>query len=249
MKVVQLKTVVISQPMYAPWPGFFELISLADVFVVYDDVQMPLGRSFTSRVQIKTPAGHEWMTVPIRRQSGQLICEVEINEETAWRRRHEQQLAVSLKRAPHARIATRMMSDWMREPYRKLCDLDRRTVTDLMFQLGIKKEVVLSSDLGISGKGTDRLVELVLAVGGDRYVTAHGAANYMDHNAFERRNIKVDYVRYSMMNWAQDHGAFTPYVSTLDLIGYHGKEARNFLRPSTIPWRQFVGERQASILS
>ncbi|NBX37756.1 MAG: hypothetical protein EBR10_11170, partial [Planctomycetes bacterium] len=48
--------IVISQSMYFPWVGFLEQMSLADIFVVYDDVQFSKG-SFTSRVQAKTAAG------------------------------------------------------------------------------------------------------------------------------------------------------------------------------------------------
>ena len=51
-----MTTVVISQPMYFPWPGFFELIAAADVYVHLDDVQFSKG-GFTNRIQLKTVQG------------------------------------------------------------------------------------------------------------------------------------------------------------------------------------------------
>ena len=48
--------IVISQPMYFPWMGFFQQIAIADVFIFYSDVQFSKG-SFTNRVQIKTSNG------------------------------------------------------------------------------------------------------------------------------------------------------------------------------------------------
>ena len=44
--------VVITQPMLFPWPGFFEQLCLADVYIYLDDVQFSKG-SFTNRVQIE----------------------------------------------------------------------------------------------------------------------------------------------------------------------------------------------------
>ena len=53
-----MKKIVISQPMLFPWIGIFEQIKLSDVYVHYDDAQLPQGRSFINRVQIKTKDVH-----------------------------------------------------------------------------------------------------------------------------------------------------------------------------------------------
>ena len=56
-------------------------MKLADLFVFYDDVQLPKGggkgRGFITRVQIKSAKGWEWLSVPIQRTHGgvQLICD------------------------------------------------------------------------------------------------------------------------------------------------------------------------------
>ena len=72
-----MTTVVISQPMYFPWPGFFELVATADVFVHLDDVQIA-DRGFTNRVQLKGAQGITWLTVPLKdRTHRKLISELE----------------------------------------------------------------------------------------------------------------------------------------------------------------------------
>ena len=57
--------VVITQPMFFPWAGLLEQLRMADIIVYYDDVQFSKG-SFTNRVQIKTPFGKKWLTVPLK---------------------------------------------------------------------------------------------------------------------------------------------------------------------------------------
>lgn len=54
--------VVISQPFYLPWPGLFNQIKMADIFIHYDDAQLPQGRSFCSRVQIRTKDKIGWLS-------------------------------------------------------------------------------------------------------------------------------------------------------------------------------------------
>ena len=100
-----------------------------------------------------------------------------------------------------------------------------------------------SSALKTEGTAWRRLLSIVKAVGGTRYVTAHGAANYLDHEAFERAGIAVEYMDYSKTPYPQLHGEFTPYVSIVDLIANLGTAAHAAIRPKTIPWRDFLSAR------
>src|SRR5262245_28032954 len=100
--------VVISQPMYFPWVGFFEQLKLADVFVFFDDVQFD--RGFINRVQYKTAGGISWLTVPLRKHHRSTpICELEISEETDWRSKHMRSLEFSLSGTKYALDALSLM--------------------------------------------------------------------------------------------------------------------------------------------
>ncbi len=83
-----MNNIAISQPMYFPWIGLFEQILLSDIFVFYDDVQFSKG-SFTNRVQIKTPQGSRWLTVPIKKSKlNTKINEVYIDNKKNWKESH-----------------------------------------------------------------------------------------------------------------------------------------------------------------
>ena len=58
-------TVVVLQPGYLPWLGFFDQLRRADVFVYYDDVQYDK-HGWRNRNRIKTQDGPQWLTVPVR---------------------------------------------------------------------------------------------------------------------------------------------------------------------------------------
>ena len=80
-----MKRVVISQPMLLPWIGIFEQIKASDIFIHYDDVQFPQGRSFSSRVQVKTQQGSRWLTVPVKHDGKQLIRDMKIDATKNWK--------------------------------------------------------------------------------------------------------------------------------------------------------------------
>ena len=60
-------TVSIHQPNYLPWIGYFNKIVRSDTFVIFDDVQFPVGKKgfFGNRNKIKTNNGELWLTVPV----------------------------------------------------------------------------------------------------------------------------------------------------------------------------------------
>src|SRR6516162_5172777 len=80
-------TLVVLQPGYLPWLGYFDLLQKADVFVHYDDVQFDK-HGWRNRNRVKGPKGAIWLTVPVlhRGRAGQPILDVEIDNRQDWRR-------------------------------------------------------------------------------------------------------------------------------------------------------------------
>ncbi len=99
-----LTTVVISQPMYFPWPGFFELVACADVYVHLADAQFSKG-SFTNRVQIKKPGGFTWMTVPLAGKGSFQVIEALQPADPSYYDRHRKLLLQLLRGAPYLDMA------------------------------------------------------------------------------------------------------------------------------------------------
>jgi hypothetical protein len=87
------------------------------------------------------------------------------------------------------------------------------------------------------------VLDVVRALGGTRYITGHGARHYLDHEAFEAAGVAVEYMDYRCTPYPQFHGAFTPYVSILDLVAHCGHEGVSHIHSGTRPWRSFIDER------
>jgi hypothetical protein len=234
--------VVISQPMLFPWVGMFEQIRLADVYVHYTDVQFSKG-SFVNRVQIKTADGFRWLTVPLKNLTlGQNLGDVEINDAKNWRKGHLDFLAQALRAAPHCGEALALVESVYAEKSSRLADIAIRSLEVVLAYFGLAqgRRFLRSPDLGIGGAGSARVLEIVRKLGGTVYVTGHGARNYLEHAAFERAGVRVEYMDYRRTPYPQLHGAFNPHVSVLDLIANTGRAGLEYIHSQTVNWKEFA---------
>ncbi len=236
--------IAISQPMYFPWRGIFEQIKLVDVFVHYDDVALPQGRSFMNRVQLKTPQGFLWMTIPLARPSRQSagLNMVQISKAKDWREAHKKSFQHNYARAPYGGDAGELLSSVLASPHENLAELCIRSIESPAVHMGLNTKFVRSSTLGVEGKSSERVLKIVKHLGGDTYVTGHGAKNYLDCELFERNNIRVEFMDYKKTPYPQLWGEFNPHVSILDLIANTGQEAVSYLDSGTIYWREFLNK-------
>lgn len=236
--------IVISQSMYFPWVGFLEQLRLADKFVRYDDVQFSKG-SFVNRVQIKTVAGSRWLTVPLNNFClGQRIDQVELDGSLDWRGQHRDILRQAYLHAPFRDEMLRLVDRVFAQPAKTIADVSYASTLALLeyFGLATRLSMFNSSALDIKGNGSQRVLNIILALSGDVYITGHGARNYLDHRCFEDSGVSVEYMKYRYLPYPQLHGDFTPYVSSLDLIANLGREGISNIQSTTVYWREFLNE-------
>ncbi len=230
---------VLTQPMYLPWRGLFDQMRLSNVFVYYDDVQLPKGggkkgRGFITRVQVKRLDGESmWLSLPISRSNSgfQLIKDAKFADQ-AWRRKH---LATFKNHYVGTPFFDEVYFDLLTGIYDFRTDFLSQFCINGMSRiagyLGIHRELQLSSDIGIPGdrSASQRVLDHCLYFGVKRYITGHGALNYLDHALFERAGVEVWYMEYSLSPYPQVAGDFNPYVSIIDLLFNVGQEAPRYL--------------------
>jgi len=219
-------TLVVLQPAYLPWIGFFDQLRRADVFVYYDDVQYDT-HGWRNRNRIKTQAGPLWLTVPVRHggQGSPRIIDVEIDGRTAWARKHVASVQQAYARAPFLARYVPALEELLQRRWERLVDLDIACAGLMAGWFGIRTRIERSSALGIGGDRSERLVNICRHFGATRYVSGDAAQSYLDVAAFEHHGIAVEWQQYPHPTYPQLHGAFVPYLSALDLLLNCGDEA------------------------
>ena len=227
---VQTRTLVVLQPGYIPWLGFFDQMRRADVFVYYDDVQFDK-HGWRNRNRIKSPDGPIWLTVPVRHHGlGQpRILETEIDSRTPWARKHLGTLRQHYAKAPHFKRYQPELEELLMRPWTHIVDLDIAIVSLMAGWLAIAPEIHRSSVLGIEGEQSMRLLKLCRHFGATRYLSGSAARDYLDTALFETHGLRVEWQDYRHPVYPQLHGDFVPYLSALDLLLNCGDESRSIL--------------------
>jgi hypothetical protein len=221
--------VAIHQPHYLPWLGYFAKWAAADRFILLDTVQYEKN-GWQNRNRIKTPAGPRWLTVPVHARLGTPIRDVTIDTTQPWRERHLRAIEQAYAKAPHLPRYHDALGSIYRADWDRLAPLAVASALWLADALGVATPVALASELGAAAwspqdDATARLVALCRAVGADRYLAGQDGARYIDARQFAAAGIAVEAQRYEHPVYAQLHGEFVPFLSTVDLLLTQGDEA------------------------
>jgi len=222
--------VAIHQPHYLPWLGYLAKWAEADLFVFLDTVQFEKN-GWQNRNRIKTAAGPQWLTVPVRAQLGMSITDVAIDISQPWARRHLRAIELAYGRAAAwARYGDDIRAFYA-QPWHALAGLAVANARWLARTVGIATPSRLASELTVTATDpTERLVELCRAVGATTYLAGRDGVQYMDLKRFRHAGLEVRAQAYEHPTYSQLHGAFVPFLSGLDLVLTNGPDALTILR-------------------
>lgn len=228
------KTVVIHQPDFAPYLGFFDRFLRSDLYIVLDHVQFVSGtsRSWTHRDKIKTPAGEKWLTLSTRKAPRDTpINRIELSDTTDWASDNLNLLEANYHRSPfYAEIMPQIRALYAKPP-RLLAEFNLRSIEWLMDALDVRIPFVLSSTLDPQGSKNELLVDLLGKVGATHYLSGTGARGYMDESVFAAADIAVVWQSFEHPVYPQQFDGFIPYLSTIDVLFNCGiAGARRLLR-------------------
>lgn len=228
-----MNTVVIHQPDFLSYLGFFHRFLNADMWVVLDTVQYVSGtsRSWQNRDKIKTEQGEKWLTVSVQKApAGTAIKDVLLSE-SEWRKDNLNLIHNSYRKAPYFDEVLPYISDLYTYECTRLMEFNLKSAEVLTELLGIQIKTELASDLKPMGKSNVLLVDILQKVKADKYLSGVGAKTYFDPVPFAAAGIEVTWQDFKHPVYPQLYGKFIPYLSSIDLLFNCGiKKSREILR-------------------
>jgi hypothetical protein len=200
------KKIAIVQSNYIPWKGYFDLMNMADEFVLYDHVQFTK-RDWRNRNMIKTPSGPQWITIPVEVKGKyfQRISETRVSE-PGWYQRHWKTIRQNYARAAYFDEYRTMFEDvFNRATDPLLSQINFLFLSRLCDVLGIKTKLSWSTDYRIvysdsenemEGK-THRLLDICRQAGASEYLSGPAAKGYIDEDLFREAGVTLTYMDYS----------------------------------------------------
>lgn len=214
------KTVVIHQPDFLPYLGFFHRFLHADLWVVFDHVQfLNNSKSWHNRDKIKTPSGEKWLTVAVQKCPQKTpINEVLLSDTQDWRSdnlnliRQNYSKAVYFKEIfPHIEKLYSLKVD-------RMIEFNLASIDMIMEMLDIKIDRVYSSSMSPQGFKNELLLDILKKTNGSRYLTGTGSKNYLDFELFREHKIEVVIQEFKHPVYPQLWGDFVPFLTTVDML-------------------------------
>jgi hypothetical protein len=210
------------QPNYLPYLGFFDKMAKSDVFVIINDSQFSKG-DYHNRNRIRIHEGWKWLTVPV--EMAQIpINEIKIKNEVltskglTWSEDHVRNIRQNYKDTPFYGTYEDSLHAVYQTKYKNLAELNLALIDFLVNAFEIDTEVVFSSDLDCRSLSTQRLVEILRAVGGNIYLSGTGARAYLDLTLFEEAGIEVVFQEFEHPVYRQRYEGFVPNMAAIDAL-------------------------------
>lgn len=216
---------VVMQPTFFPWAGYFNLMSQADCFVFFDDVQLEK-QSWQTRNRILVQGQVTWISVPVfHRKLDQAINQTEVFDQSRWRDKLPRQLLQAYARHQYRVDMASLASKLPEIASTNLAEINITLILECCKKLDVTPKTVLrSSELDIPGKRTDRLINICQELGCDEYLSPLGAADYLAQDRFcERSSIKLTLQDYSPLPYFQKQAqVFVSHLSIIDVVASLG---------------------------
>jgi len=227
-----MKSLLITQSNYIPWKGYFDGINSADEFVIYDDMQYTK-RDWRNRNKIKTAKGAEWLSIPVEVKGKffQKINETKISDKD-WARVHWNSIQVNYAAAPFFKDYKEFFKDlYLGCNEEKLSLINYRFIKAVCDLLEIKTVIRWSGEFELRGDKSEKLLNICLDAGADKYFSGPAAKDYMDSALFESNGIEISWFDYSgYEEYPQLYPPFDHAVSIIDLIFNTGPDAKKYLK-------------------
>lgn len=228
------RTVVIHQPDFLSWLGFFHRLAKADLYVALDHVQFVSGtsRSWTHRDRIKTPWGPRWLSLSVRKAPfGTAIKEMMLAPDRGWRTSNLNLLRESYRSASHFDEIFPRLEALYAVDHARLVDMTLASIDLVCGLLDIRIPRVLSSTMSPSGANNEMLADLLKKCGATTYLSGQGARGYFDPAPYAAAGIAIEWQEFDHPIYPQLYGDFVPMLSAIDMLFNCGvAQSRELLR-------------------
>ncbi|MEC7640649.1 MAG: WbqC family protein [Nitrospinota bacterium] len=232
--------IVILQPSYLPWLGYFDQMARCDQFVFLDDVQFTR-RDWRNRNKIRTVNDWAWLTVPILQKNkfDQTLAQAKIDNSISWRDKHREAIRHNYVKTPFFDLYFPYFESILNKEWRFLVDLCLETTLHLKGILKITTPTLRSSEAGVEGKRADKILKLCKKLGASYYLSGDSAEDYLAPvvEDFLRNGIQLEYHNYEHPCYSQRFPGFLPYLSVIDLLFNHGDQSLGILLTEDDPGR------------
>lgn len=228
--------VAIMQPYFYPYIGYFQLMSVVDVFVIYDDIQY-VKQSWINRNRILVNGESSYISIPLKKNSDYLHVRDRYLAAT-WDKdslKLTQKLAGAYSKAPYFKE--------IYEPLKKAIVNSETNLFKFLFEnllvvkdlLSIDTKLVVSSEIGdfTALQSQDKVVAICEALGAKQYINPIGGVDLYNKNDFSQKGVELSFIKSIPEEYPQFRKPFQPFLSIIDVLMFNSiKKVKELLDTS-----------------
>jgi hypothetical protein len=216
----------IMQPYFFPYIGYWQLMSLVDKYVIYDDVNYIKG-GWINRNQILMNGKPKMISLKMNGASpNKLINEVQVAKDEIYNRKLLRTIEHCYKKAPYYSDVFPLIEEII---YYKDLNLSLylvNLITKVANYLDIKTEFIISSDIDKNKnlRGEDKVIEICRILNASEYYNAIGGMGLYSKKTFEFNGIKLKFLKTAEVEYVQYKENFIPNLSIIDVMMFNPKD-------------------------
>lgn len=210
------------QPYLFPYIGYFMLMKESDIFIFHDDVQYIKG-GWINRNRILSCEKVLTFTFPLKKgHSKDKINEKVFSEQVEKAsRKLINQLEVCYSKAPHFTATMELISNILNTEKENISTFITASLIAISEHIGIDVDFNTSSIMSFdkSLSASDRVIDIVHSVGGDRYVNPFGGKTLYEKEQFASKGLALQFLLPRITPYPQVNAAtFEPNLSIIDVL-------------------------------
>lgn len=216
------------QPYLFPYIGYFQLINIADKFVLYDDVNY-IKKGWINRNNLMVNGKKMLFTVSLAHASqNKLINEIEIADTFE---KLLKTIQINYSKAEYYKQTNELINKIISYKQNNLRDFIKNSLEALTNYIGIESEMLVSSELNKNNalKGQDKILEICKLLNASSYFNLPGGMDLYDKNKFREAGIELYFVKTNHTPYKQFSKEFEPALSIIDVLMHNSIERVNEL--------------------
>ena len=228
----------IMQPYIFPYIGYFQLISAADKFVVYDNIEYTK-KGWINRNRILLNGTDYLFSLPLKKDSDFLHIDKRCLADNfaEHREKLKGQLKTAYAKSPEFTTIFPLIQECLDYNDHNLFWFIHHSLKKICDFLGITTEFVISSSLPINHtlKGEEKVLAICKAMKADMYINAIGGQQLYSRDTFLKENIELKFIKTGAIAYTQFSNEFVPFLSIIDVLMFNSREkVREYLREYTL---------------
>lgn len=216
-------TVGSNQPYLFPYIGYWQLMNLADVYVISDSMQY-IKKGYVNRNNILIDGkSHRFTLEVLGVHTNTLINEVPVGNN---RQKIAKSISNAYTKAPYFKEVYPLIEEILLYDEKNLAQYLGNSIQKIAGYLGIETQFIYLSELQgkTSLKAQARTMDINKRLNADHYVNAIGGQELYNKDDFSKENIKLSFLKSKEIKYKQFKNEFVPYLSIIDIMMFNDKE-------------------------